>query len=110
MPTATRWGAPGSVRAGSALSLLCLYAPATAASQMLLLARTAAFVGTTTSNVGGVVTKLMGFLWAEPVSLDLSCRGLSSMRNSSSGRSWPINFGSSRARSCSTVRQRPRHR
>ena len=56
--------------------------------QILLLASTRAFVGTVTSNFGQLVTKLMGFATPAPVALDLSCVGLTSMRNGSSGIVW----------------------
>ena len=56
--------------------------------QILLLASTRAFVGTVTSNFGQLVTKLMGFATPAPVALDLSCAGLTSMRNGSSGIVW----------------------
>jgi len=63
--------------------------------QLLLLARTAAFVGTITSNFGGLVTKLMGMRTVSPLALDLSCEGLRWMRNVSAV--WNV-FGSPSAK------------
>ena len=48
--------------------------------QLLLLSECRGFLGTLTSNFGLLVTKLMAFRSPTPISLDLSCAGLSSMQ------------------------------
>lgn len=61
--------------------------------QLLLLSECRAFLGTVTSNFGLLVTKLMAFRQPTPISLDLSCKGLTSMRAATdeSGKPvWPI--------------------
>ena len=70
--------------------------------QMLLLAEGRAFLGTATSNLGALVTKLMAFRQPSPVALDLSCRGLQSMRNSS-GEVWRMRWLADSARMCGHV-------
>ena len=61
--------------------------------QLLLLSECRAFLGTVTSNFGLLVTKLMAFRQPTPVSLDLSCKGLTSMRTATDEPGepvWPI--------------------
>ena len=50
--------------------------------QLLLLAESRAFVGTSTSNFGQLVTKLLAFREPTPAALDLSCEGLTPMQTS----------------------------
>jgi hypothetical protein len=74
--------------------------------QMLLLAEGLAFVGTSTSNLGALVAKLMAFGDPSPIALDVSCVGLQSMRNSS-GEVWPLAWPAEDTRRCA---RRPRRR
>ena len=67
--------------------------------QQLVLASAAGFVGTTTSNFGGLVTKLLGMRDETPAAFDLSCAGLRSMRNASA-KLWPMAWEGADARRC----------
>ena len=77
--------------------------------QILLLASTRAFVGTVTSNFGQLVTKLMGFATPAPVALDLSCVGLTSMRNGSSGIVWAPGWAEGDEARCRRASRSPRN-
>ena len=61
--------------------------------QLLLLAECRGFIGTVTSNFGQLVTKLMAFSTPEPVSLDLSCEGLTAMKADASADVWKLHWG-----------------
>ena len=67
--------------------------------QQLVLASAAGFVGTTTSNFGGLVTKLLGMRDETPAAFDLSCAGLRAMRNASA-KLWPMAWEGADARRC----------
>ena len=67
--------------------------------RLLLLAECRAFLGTVTSNFGLLVTKLMAFRTPTPLSLDLSCAGLSSMQ-ASTGRVWSLEWKGRDAQRC----------
>jgi hypothetical protein len=59
----------------------------------IVLSECRAFLGTVTSNFGLLVTKLMAFRQPTPISLDLSCKGLTSMRAATDEPGepvWPI--------------------
>ena len=83
--------------------------PPTQVVQILLLASTRAFVGTVTSNFGQLVTKLMGFATPAPVALDLSCVGLTSMRNGSSGIVWAPGWAEGDEARCRRASRSPRN-
>ena len=57
---------------------------------LLILAECRAFLGTVTSNFGLLVTKLMAFRVPTPLSLDLSCAGLSAMQSATHDGDVPV--------------------
>ena len=70
--------------------------------QLLLLAESAAFLGTITSNFGLLVTKLRAFREPQPLALDLSCAGLTSMlaTGAADDEVWHLAWNKGDARRC----------
>jgi len=68
--------------------------------QLLLLAESAAFLGTITSNFGLLVTKLRAFREPQPLALDLSCAGLTSMLATGDDEVWRLEWEKRDARRC----------